>query len=72
MTSREVVCCACNHRFHEFFVTWDPSKARSKDGKIVYVEVAQCPKCRKFLYVLENALVGLDSDEYELLEIKLK
>lgn len=71
-TSREVICCSCNHQFRAFFRADDSDRIKSKDGSILEADLVQCPKCGKFLYVTHDSLTGLDSDEYEPLEIKLR
>ena len=71
MTSREVVCCFCNHQFRENF-DWSPERVRAKDGSEIQVEVSQCPMCNRLLYVKQDCLTALDTDEYELVEVRLR
>jgi len=71
MTSREVVCCFCNHQFRENF-DWDPERVRAKDGREIQVEVSKCPMCSRLLYVKQDSLRALDTDEYGLVEVRLK
>lgn len=72
VTSREVICCSCKHQFHAFFRADDCDRIKAKDGTIFEADLVLCPKCGKFLYVTHDSLTGLDSDEYEPLEIKLR
>ena len=71
-TSREVICCSCSHQFRALFRADDSDRIKSRDGTIFEADLVQCPKCGKVQYVTHDALTGLDSDEYEPLEIKLR
>ena len=71
MRSREVICYVCNHKFRENFVCDEGSVVRSKDGKRLEVDVAGCPKCGKLMYVTHDSLMGLDTDQYEKITIRL-
>jgi len=71
MKSREVICYACNHQFRENLIDDECSLVRSSDGTKLEVDIAQCPKCGKLMYITRDSLIGLDTDQYEHITIRL-
>ena len=68
MRSREVICYACNQKFRENLVCDEDFLIRAKNGRQIEADTAQCPMCRRLMYITHESLTGLDINQYEEVE----
>lgn len=71
MTCREVICNKCQHQYRTILRADNQIRVRSKQGKVIKVDLSQCPQCHTFQFLSKDSLVGLNEDDYEELEWRL-
>ena len=67
---RQVVCPYCNHQYMTHIIDDNYDVKINHAGKVLQGWADICPMCNRFLYAIDNVLLGVSKDEYPENEIE--
>ena len=60
---RQVICPYCKHQYMTHIIDDNYDVKICHDGEVIQGWVDRCPMCNRFLYAIDNVLLGVAKDE---------
>lgn len=67
---RQVICPYCKHQYMTHILDNNYDVKICHDGDVLQGWFDVCPMCNRFLYAIDNVLLGVAEDEYPKNEIE--